>query len=208
MDFPKLILIDLNTDMTMCWRKYFVATPNVEIIDGDITKIDADAFISPANSFGYMNGGVDQAYLNRWGQQLEDRLRKHIAQLGTGGELHIGRSFALRTLDDKTSPWLVATPTMRIPPMALDNTLAPYIAFSAALYLLKGLRGISTVAVPGIGTGTGRACPDMAARQMYAAYQNALLIPPENEQELIKQHSWMLTCDFAKVPENATNPNP
>jgi O-acetyl-ADP-ribose deacetylase (regulator of RNase III) len=208
MSFPKLILCDLNSDLPLCWKKYFSTTPNVEIIEGDILEVKADAIISPANSFGYMNGGVDQAYLNKWGKQLEDRLRYHISQLGSGGELIVGQGFALRTLDkDDTSPWLIAAPTMRIPPMDLDNTLNPYYAFRAALLVLKGLRNVTVVASPGIGTGTGRACPDMTARQMFAAYQNIVLGAPDIEQEIIKQHAWMLTCDYAKTETNPNGPN-
>lgn len=39
----------------------FKDCPNVEIINGDITKCTADAVASPANSFGFMDGGLDQA---------------------------------------------------------------------------------------------------------------------------------------------------
>ena len=32
------------------------------MIDADILKVEGDAIVSPANSFGYMDGGLDLKY--------------------------------------------------------------------------------------------------------------------------------------------------
>ena len=47
-------------------------------IEGDITQIECDAMVSPANSFGFMDGGLDYALSERFGWDLEKRLQKII----------------------------------------------------------------------------------------------------------------------------------
>lgn len=208
--FPLFTLCDMNPDLIDCWKKYF-ATTNVSIVEGDIRLLIRDAYVSPANGFGYMGGGVDAAYLNLFGSQLEERLRALIAE--KHGEVPVGSAIHIHTTISSGSPILIVAPTMRIPPMNLDNTLNPYYAFRAALLkakeLAEGPNGIKTVVCPGIGTGTGKACVDMTARQMFAAWQNVVLGAPDIIPEIIKQHAWMLSCDFSTESKpNATNSNP
>ena len=39
----------------------FLEVENVTILHGDITTVACDAIVSPANSFGFMDGGLDYA---------------------------------------------------------------------------------------------------------------------------------------------------
>jgi O-acetyl-ADP-ribose deacetylase (regulator of RNase III) len=41
---------------------YFKGVENVRISGGDIFELKADAIVSPANSFGYMDGGIGLVY--------------------------------------------------------------------------------------------------------------------------------------------------
>ena len=57
----RLILCDTNPNICAAWRMYFV-DEKVEIIEGTFTNVlDFDCIVSPANSFGIMDGGFDGA---------------------------------------------------------------------------------------------------------------------------------------------------
>jgi O-acetyl-ADP-ribose deacetylase (regulator of RNase III) len=57
---------------------FFGEHANVEVGFGDIFEATADSIVSPANSFGYMDGGIDAAYLARFGAGLQSRLQQHL----------------------------------------------------------------------------------------------------------------------------------
>lgn len=43
---------------------------------GDLLRADVDAIVSPANSFGQMDGGIDRHYRNQLGLKVERRLQE------------------------------------------------------------------------------------------------------------------------------------
>ena len=61
----KYILIDKNPKLISSWTSYFKEENNVVIINGDITSLECDAIVSPSNSFGFMDGGLDYAISER-----------------------------------------------------------------------------------------------------------------------------------------------
>jgi hypothetical protein len=63
----KLCLRDRNTTLVNAWEKEFDGYHDVEISCGNIFDIKADAIISPANSFGFMDGGIDLVYSEHYG---------------------------------------------------------------------------------------------------------------------------------------------
>ncbi|MBN2560998.1 MAG: macro domain-containing protein [Phycisphaerae bacterium] len=92
------------------------------------------------------------------------------------GELLVGQAEIIPTGDAEV-PWLVSAPTMRVP-MHVKATINAYLAMRAIL--LAALHhsvepAIDTVAVPGLGTGVGDLRHDIAARQMWTAYQEVIL---------------------------------
>ena len=46
----------------------------IEIQQGDITKVNAEAIINPANSFGWMGGGSAGAIKKAGGQEIEKEI--------------------------------------------------------------------------------------------------------------------------------------
>jgi len=46
-----------NSQLETSWQQYFAGQLNVEIINSDICRVQCDAVVSPANSFGFMDGG-------------------------------------------------------------------------------------------------------------------------------------------------------
>ncbi len=170
----KIILSGLSYELLDAWTEFFGKEENVSIIEGDITKIECDAMISPANSFGFMDGGLDYALSERFGWDLEKRLQK-IIKNSPEGELLVGQAILLET-GDKTVPYLISAPTMRIPTnFNIDTSINAYLAMKAILIKAKSNEIISTIAVPGLCTGVGRMQPKIAARQMFQAYKEIIL---------------------------------
>ncbi|RTQ49324.1 Appr-1-p processing protein [Hymenobacter gummosus] len=163
------LLIDQSPRMVEAWRAAFDGQPNVEVQQGDLTRVSCDAIVSPANSFGFMDGGVDYAISERLGWGLQDELQRQIWALPEG-ELLVGRALVLET-GDAQIPYLISAPTMRVPTnFNIPTSINAYLAMKAVLIQARAHERIATVAVPGMCTGVGRMQPEIAARQMLAAY--------------------------------------
>ncbi len=170
----KWLLVHREGPLGEAWRGAFGDAQNVEVIRADITKMACDAVVSPANSFGFMDGGLDLALSERFGWDLEARLREAIRALPER-ELLVGKALAVPTFDSKV-PWLIAAPTMRVPMShQIATSVNAYLAMKAILLVAQTHESISTVAIPGLCTGVGRMPPRTAARQMYAAFAEVVL---------------------------------
>lgn len=170
----KIILTAIERKLVDAWKEFFDTINNVFIIEDDITKIECDAVVSPANSFGFMDGGLDYALSERFGWDLEKRLQKQIKELPEG-ELLVGQAIIIET-GDEVVPYLISAPTMRIPTnFNIDTSINAYLAMKAILIKTKNDNRISSVAIPGLCTGVGRMQPMIAARQMFLAYKEIIL---------------------------------
>jgi O-acetyl-ADP-ribose deacetylase (regulator of RNase III) len=170
-------LRDVSAEMVQAWQKHFVGIANVRISHGDIFESSADAIVSPANSFGYMDGGIDLVYLQRFGWELQTRLQAHL-KTDHDGELPVGQATIVETFDGDI-PYLVSAPTMRVP-TNVANTVNAYLAFRAAIRVIKQHNRaqpgtIRTVLCPGLCTAIGRMPAELAARQMAAAFEVCIL---------------------------------
>ncbi len=179
-----IILTAVDKSLADAWRHFCGDLENVTIHLGSIFDVSCDAVISPANSFGFMDGGIDLLYNSRFGWHVQERLQKLIATKHHG-ELLVGRAEIVET-DHPEIPYLIAAPTMRVP-MILRDSVNPYLAARAALLLVKygafetGLLAgkkisdaIQTVAFPGLGTGVGRVGPNTCARQVRQAIEEII----------------------------------
>ena len=187
----KLLLCDRQGPLSQAWRERFANQPNVEVIEGDICHVSCDAIVSPANSFGFMDGGLDQQLSLRFGWHLQDRVQAAIKSRPMG-ELLIGEALIVPT-DDAAVPWLICAPTMRVP-MRISTSIHAYLAMKALLIAARDHRHevpIESVAVPGLGTGIGRIHPEIAASQMWQAYAEVILGQshyPENFARAQRDH--------------------
>ncbi|GAA0728481.1 hypothetical protein GCM10009430_37690 [Aquimarina litoralis] len=72
---PKLFeitLIDLQKELCDEWKKSFKEFPEVQIVNGKFELVrEFDCLVSPANSFGLMDGGIDLAIRNYFGMKLQ-----------------------------------------------------------------------------------------------------------------------------------------
>lgn len=143
-----------------------VGLVDVEVWRGSIFDADADALVTPTNSFGLMDGGLDLAVVRHFGSGVARRVRAAITA-DHDGELLVGAAVVVPTGAARPR-LLVAAPTMRVPLRLSPASVNPYLAMRAAL-LAARTHGVRRLAVPGLGTGVGRMLPDRAARQMVAA---------------------------------------
>lgn len=196
-NLPKLYLRDTNDFVVTFLTKYFKPFPDVEVSKGDILEIKADAIVSPANSFGDMGGGIDLIYRDKFGMDVQ-KFAKRIINARYYGELPVGDAISV-VMKKQNYKYLIMAPTMRLP-MKIDNTLNPYFAFRAALLEARKL-DVKSLVSPGLGTLTGDACPEMAARQMFVAYLNIFMgIELTDLEQIFKQQNWMLRCSQDKRP--------
>jgi len=173
----QIILCDLHLPVVEAWQAYFPGLSNVSITCDNIFTLEADALVSPANSFGRMDGGLDAQIVEFLGEDLEAEVQQTIRDRHDG-ELVVGLAEVIIT-NATQFPFLIVAPTMRVP-QNVSRTVNAYLAFRAALLAMREfneLHGapIQTLLVPGLGTENGFMPPLRAARQMRAAYDQVML---------------------------------
>jgi O-acetyl-ADP-ribose deacetylase (regulator of RNase III) len=191
-------LRDINAGIVKAWEQAFADVPDVRVSRGDIFEHKADAIVSPANSFGFMDGGIDLLYSQHFGWSLQTDLQALLAEQYYG-ELPVGQAVVVATGHDSI-PFMVSAPTMRIP-ADISETVNVYLAFRAALIAVLGHNArtqplIRTLLVPGLGTGIGAVPPAAAARQMRLAYDTIIgsgSIKSRNARAILRQHNEMLS---------------
>lgn len=175
-----LILVDTNQEVTDAWSTVFADVAQVTVRHGSIFDHPADALVSPANSFGYMNGGLDFAISKHLGWHLEKDLQRLIREKYYG-ELLVGQAEILPT-GSTLFPYLVAAPTMRTP-MTITRGPNVYQAMKAILVLLRHGKlatgelvseRVKSIAIPGLGAGIGQVRPLVCARQMRLAWEDVM----------------------------------
>jgi O-acetyl-ADP-ribose deacetylase (regulator of RNase III) len=164
------LLIDKNPRLVSAWREQLGEFSNIKILEGDITNVSCDAIVSPANSFGFMDGGLGYAISERLGWDLQTEVQQFIKNLPEG-ELLVGKAEVFAT-QDELIPYLIVAPTMRVPTnFQIPTSINAYLAMKAILIAAKKHEAIEYVAIPGLCTGVGRMQPEICARQMLYAYQ-------------------------------------
>lgn len=169
------------------WKKACGDLDFVQFHRGSILDVNCDAVVSPANSFGFMDGGIDALYTKHFGPDVQTHLQTLI-KINLQGELLVGTAEVIPTFNKKI-PYLIAAPTMRVP-MIIKDTINPYLAARAALRVAVNM-DFKHVAFPGLGTGVGRVDPDICARHMRAAIDHVLLrklLFPTSWVDASKQH--------------------
>jgi O-acetyl-ADP-ribose deacetylase (regulator of RNase III) len=183
----KLFLRDRNMSLCDGWAEAFDGIPDVDISSGDIfAGPKASAIVSPANSFGFMDGGIDQVYTDHFGPGLQKRLQEQIREFHFG-EIVVGDAEVVST-GNPDIPWCISAPTMRVP-LDVKNTVNAYLAFRAALIVAKhhnqvyaGVDGmqIKSILCPGLGTAIGLMPYERCAMQMREAWDNIMVGPPKS----------------------------
>ena len=211
---PKIILRDLNPSVVAAWSRFCADLDFVSVEQGSILDTECDAIVSPANSFGFMDGGVDLVYLNYFGMGIQARVQQMIPERH-GGELLVGTADIVDTGHTRI-PYLIAAPTMRVP-MILYDSVNAHLAMRAVLLLV--LRGqfaegshagepisnyVRSIAVPGLCTGVGRMGPNTSAHQTRAAIDDVALGKynfPRSWVEASDRHQKLYTTRLKRLQE-------
>jgi O-acetyl-ADP-ribose deacetylase (regulator of RNase III) len=179
----KITICDLNPAVISAWLG-FQDTP--DLVNGSIIDLECDAVVSPANSFGWMDGGVDYAYSKHFGWQVQENLQQQLARMPFG-ELLVGEALIVPTGNARI-PYLISAPTMRVP-MRITDPADIMLAVRAAVALARK-HSFSHIAFPGMGTGCGDVAPWDAARATLAGIRAALAPPaaPAGWREAQQRH--------------------
>jgi O-acetyl-ADP-ribose deacetylase len=132
------------------------AALEIEIRKGSILEVEADAIVNPANSHGWMGGGVAGVIKRAAGPEVE---KEAIAQ----APIPVGKAAASSGGKTKFKAILHA-PTMTEPSEHIPVKNVS-LATRAAL-ALADQKGYHTIAIPGMGTGVGAVEPAAAAQAM------------------------------------------
>jgi O-acetyl-ADP-ribose deacetylase (regulator of RNase III) len=192
----EIFLRDQNQALVEAWQDVFSDCSNVHISCGPIFDVTADAIISPANSFGFMDGGIDQVYLDHFGKALQDKLQDKIKS-SYDGELPVGCAEPVLT-DRHDIKVLLSCPTMRVPE-DVSLTVNAYLAFRAGLLAFIKFNEehsleLKSLLCPGLGTCTGRISPMVCAKQMRSAYDSVFgaKVFPRSLWAAKSEHFWLI----------------
>ena len=134
----------------------------LKVLKGSIFDVEVEAIVNPANSQMRMGGGLAGAIKRAAGPEVEEEALKHApVPVGEAVATHAGK------LKFK---YVIHSPTMEMPAMSITSDKV-YKATYAALKCADE-NNVSSLAIPGMGTGIGGVPPDIAASVMLRAVKD------------------------------------
>lgn len=172
----KITICDLNPEIADVLGRVFAKEDHIEILQGDILNLSADALLSPANSFGDMGGGLDKSIDDFFQGEAQQKVQELI-QDKYFGEMPVGVAEVL-TMNYRQFPYLIVAPTMRIPGN-ISKSIHAYLAMRAALIAILQHNQAQTdkirhIALPCLCTGVGGMPYQESAEQMHTAMHQIL----------------------------------
>lgn len=168
----KIYLIDMNKEMCNSWAYYFGKFDNVYNCYGYLQSMlqnneeIIECIVSPANSFGLMDGGYDLA-ISEWYRWRNISLVQDKIKTEWYGEQNVGSSLLV---DTKLYPkYIIHTPTMTVPSIIEDKQVIYNCMRSVLITALKN--NIKSIVIPAFGGGCGRVPYKIIAEQMFLAYE-------------------------------------
>ena len=142
-----IILTSVEDALADAWERFCGDLDFVTVHRGSIFDLSCDAVVSPANSFGFMDGGIDMLYTQHFGWGVQERLQEAIRE-DHHGELLVGAALLL----------------------------VRHGTFTRGTYAGEQIADfVDSLAFPGLGTGVGRVGPNTCARQVRAAIDAVVL---------------------------------
>lgn len=170
-----LIIFDINNKFineAKRLEKYGITVINTDV-NNLIQNYNVIAVISPANSFGFMDGGIDKVYMDIF-PNIQNTVQNKLSMFNIKDKngrnyFPIGSAITVQTHNNKC-PYLISAPTMFMPG-SITNTDNVHAAFLAILYVASNNPNV-TIACPGLGTGVGQMNPKDVIDQMELAITN------------------------------------
>ncbi|MFJ9018960.1 macro domain-containing protein [Streptomyces sp. NPDC102259] len=169
----RVVLTDINASVVEAWRAAFADTPGMEIRKGSILDEEVDAWVSPTNARGLMNGGVDAAIKRHLGAGIQLRVQRAIRDRFEG-RLPVGSAVCVPS--GAVNPrFLISTPTMEQSSQNVSETLNVALACAAAFQAIhqqnrESPGSIASVALVGMGAHTGRVPARVCANLMWTGH--------------------------------------
>ncbi|MEU8139274.1 macro domain-containing protein [Streptodolium elevatio] len=169
----RVVLTDINPEVVAAWRAAFADTPGIEIRNGSILDEKVDAWVSPTNSRGRMDGGVDAVVKRHLGAGIQLRVQRAIRD-GFAGNLPVGSAVCVPS--GAVNPkFLISTPTMVTSSQNVSETLNVALACAAAFQAIHRQNdaepgSIRSVALVGMGAQTGRVPARVCANLMWSGH--------------------------------------
>lgn len=169
----RVVLADVNATVVESWRAAFADTPGIEIRKGSILDQDVDAWVSPTNSRGRMDGGVDAVVKRHLGAGIQLRVQRAIRE-ESGGRLPVGSAVCVPSGAVRPK-YLISAPTMEESAQNVSETLNVALACAAAFQAVHRQNGkapgsIGSVALVGMGARTGKVPARVCANLMWTGY--------------------------------------
>ncbi|MEM3555761.1 MAG: macro domain-containing protein [Candidatus Micrarchaeia archaeon] len=129
---------------------------SIKVVKGDLTEVEADSIVNPANSFGYMGGGVALAIKRKGGEEIE---REAVSK----SPIPVGKA-VITTAGKLKAKFVIHTPTMVRP--AGETSVEKVKEATLAALLCAEENELKSIAFPGMGTGVGGLSYENAAESM------------------------------------------
>lgn len=172
-----IYLLDHNKKITDAWEEAFIPLADYEsnlfIVNDTLNDFltnhpNIDGIVSPANSFGIMDGGYDKAIINIFGDGLQRKVRETL-YWEFGGYQTPGTCFPI-PIDRGTI--LLHTPSMRYPEEIADNRIIFDCMYNTIRTAM--INNCKAIVIPAFGGCTGGVKPEIIAKYMRLGYEYAL----------------------------------
>lgn len=169
----RIVLIDINKKMVNAWRSTFEENPEVEILDGSMLAQPVDAWVTPTNAKGSMDGGLDAVIKGELGAQIENKVQAAIKKQ-YGGHMPVGHATCVPSGRNQPK-FLISTPTMVGSSENVSDTMNVALACAAAFQAIHMQNAVDpgsvqSVALPGLGANTGQVPVEICADLMWSGY--------------------------------------
>ncbi|MBU6283857.1 macro domain-containing protein, partial [bacterium] len=169
----KVSLVDVNPKMVAAWREVFEDNPEVSIHQGSMLAQAVSAWVTPTNTRGSMDQGLDGLVRQHLGPAIQTRVQQAIATQFRG-QLPVGCATCVETGCPQPR-FLISTPSFASAAETVSDGLTVALAGAAALQAaeMQNRRvpgSIVTLALPGLGANTGRLPVETCADLFWTAY--------------------------------------
>ncbi len=160
-----LVLVAVDPDLENKFNiflEHVEDSDNISVHLGKFQELTIDAIVSPANSYGVMDGGIDahiNNYLNEdktykeFIKMIQLQLSKKVNSLQQPG------SAILLESNCSKCPYIIHSPTMQVPSIINNKEIIYWCIFNilslVQLHNEQNVNKINTVCMPGMGTGCG-----------------------------------------------------
>ena len=102
-------LVGRNPELVSAWEREFEGFVGVHVVEGNILQLAENTIVSPANSYGIMDGGIDLVYTEYFGPRLQEEVQRAVGRRPEG-YLPVGAAVLVKTGHQRI-PYMISAPT-------------------------------------------------------------------------------------------------